>query len=59
MEDKKEKRGFNSEKEVREELERIINTNYNSCKAVKPCRYYFCEISKMWYLTSQKKITIY
>jgi hypothetical protein len=57
MEDKKEKRGFNSEKEVREELERIINTNYNSCKMIKPCRYY--QENGFWYLTSQKKITIY
>lgn len=51
------KRAFNSEKEVREELERIINTNYNTCKAVKPCRYY--EENGLRYLTSQKKIIIY
>lgn len=57
MEDKKEKRAFNSEKEVREELERIINTNYNTCKAVKPCRYY--QENGLWYLTSKKKIIIY
>lgn len=57
MEPKKEKVGFLTEEEAREELFRIINTNYNACKAVKPCRYYFKD--GLWYLTSQKKISIY
>ena len=57
METKKDKISFNSEEEAREELFRIINTNYNTCKAVKPCRIY--QENGLWYLTSQKKISIY
>ncbi len=53
------KRGFESKELADEELRRIIETNYNVCKAVKPCRKYFSEITKLWHLTSKSSITEY
>lgn len=53
------KRPFNSEQEAKEELERIINTNYNIFKCIKPCRYYQNKESGLWYLTSKPKVEIY
>ena len=57
MEIKKEKVSFKTEQEAREELLRIIATDYNICNTTKPCRIY--EENNLWYLTSQKKIVIY
>jgi hypothetical protein len=59
MEEKKEKRGFKTQEEANVELRRIVETNYNTCKTVKPCRTYFDRTTNQWYLTSQKKTTIY
>jgi hypothetical protein len=59
MEEKKEKRGFDTQEEANTELRRIVETNYNTCKTVKPCRAYFDRTTGQWYLTSQKKTTIY
>lgn len=61
MEVKKEKVGFLTENEAREELFRIINTNYNCVPArnKKPSRYYYSEEKELWYLTSQPKIYSY
>jgi hypothetical protein len=54
-----EKIGFNSYEEAREELERIINTNYNVCKMKKPSRVYFSDITKLWHLTSSPNVKVY
>jgi len=51
--------GFATYELAREELERIINTNYNVCKKKKPTRVYFSQITKLWHLTSSPTITIY
>lgn len=53
------KRGFETKEEAEEELRRIVNTNYNPCKKVKPCRCYYSDITKMWHLTSKTSIKIY
>ena len=57
--DDKDKRGFSTEQEARDELVRIINTNYNTIKKKKPSRVYFSEITKLWHLTSSPTIKIY
>lgn len=41
------------------ELRRIIDTNYNTCKAVKPNRVYLDPRDNLFYLTSKLKITTY
>ena len=55
----KNKIAFNSEIEVREELERILTTQNKPWlkSQTKPCRWYF--ESGKYYLTSQPLITIY
>ena len=52
----KEKRAFDTYEEAFEELTRIVNTNYNTCKKAhtKPSRVY--EFSGKYYLTSKPKI---
>ena len=52
---KKEKIAFNTYEEAFEELTRIVNTNYNTCKKAhtKPSRVY--EFKGKFYLTSQIK----
>lgn len=57
--DKKEKKGFPTQEEAMVELRRIVETNYNTCKTVKPCRAYFDRHTKQWYLTSKKSTTTY
>jgi hypothetical protein len=49
---------FATEIEAREELERIVNTNYNPCVArnKKPCRSYQNSKNLLWYLTSKPLI---
>ena len=54
-----EKRGFDSYEEARQELERIVNTNYNVCKTKKPNRIYLSEITKKYHLTSSLAVKIY
>ena len=56
-----EKIGFDSEELAREELFRIVNTNYNPCpkRNVKPTRCYYSEITKKWHLTSNPTIVEY
>ncbi len=54
-----EKIGFETYELAREELERIINTNYNVCKKRKPTRIYYSEITKMYHLTSKINVKIY
>lgn len=53
------KRPFPDEESARLELERIVSTNYNVCKKIKPCRIYQNKESGLWYLTSKPKIVIY
>jgi len=53
------KRGFESKELADEELRRIIETNYNVCKAVKPCRVYYSPVTNLWHLTSKSNITEY
>lgn len=55
--EKKEKIAFNTFEEASVELNRIIDTNYTSCKTVKPSRIYL-ENGK-YYLTSKPSIYIY
>ena len=49
----KEKIAFNTYKQAREELERIVNTNYNCCKKenIKPSRIYMQ--GNKYFLTSK------
>ena len=56
---KKEKIAFDTYEEAFQELQRIVNTNYNCCKKenVKPCRVY--EFSGKYYLTSKPIINVY
>lgn len=54
-----EKRGFETMEEAANELRRIIETNYNPCKKVKPCRAYYSEITGKYHLTSKPTIKIY
>lgn len=53
---RKEKIAFDTYEEAFQELQRIVNTNYNCCKkeSIKPCRVY--EFSGKYYLTSKPKI---
>lgn len=51
--------GFLTEQEAREGLVRIIETNYNVCKAKKPSRVYFSDITKLWHLTSSPNVKVY
>lgn len=51
--------GFSTEQEARDELVRIINTNYNVCKTKKPIRVYFSDITKMYHLTSKINVKVY
>jgi hypothetical protein len=53
------KRGFETEALAREELIRIIETNYNVCKTVKPSRVYLSPITGLYYLTSKPTIQEY
>lgn len=48
---------FNSRKKAMEELNRILNTNFNVCKCIKPSRIY--EYQGQWFLTSKPTITTY
>jgi hypothetical protein len=57
--DDKEKRGFSTYEEAKDELTRIINTNYNTIKKKKPSRVYFSDITKLWHLSSKPTIKIY
>ena len=54
--EKKEKIAFDTYEEAFQELQRIVNTNYNCLKKenIKPCRVY--EFSGKYYLTSKPKI---
>jgi hypothetical protein len=54
-----EKRGFLTEQEARDELIRIVNTNYNLYKNKKPSRTYYSEITKLWHLSSKSTIKVY
>lgn len=51
---------FDTEEEARQELVRIIETNYNPIPSrnKKPSRYYLCKCEK-WHLTSKSNITVY
>lgn len=51
--------GFSTEQEARDELIRIINTNYNVIKKKKPSRVYFSDITKLYHLTSKPNVTEY
>lgn len=55
------KRGFETEELAREELIRIIETNYNPCpkRNTKPTRCYYSEHTKLWHLTSKATLTEY
>ena len=55
----KTKKAFNTENEAREELVRILNTQWKPWlkSQMKPCRWYF--ESGKYFLTSQPLITIY
>lgn len=54
-----EKRGFATEQEARDELIRIVNTNYNVCKTKKPSRIYLSPITGLWYLSSSPTVKVY
>lgn len=54
-----EKRGFATEQEARDELIRIVNTNYNTITKKKPSRIYFSEITKQWHLSSSPTVKVY
>ncbi len=54
-----EKRGFNTYEEARQELERIINTNYNTITKKKPSRVYLSPITGLWYLSSKPTVKVY
>jgi hypothetical protein len=51
--------GYASYEAAKEELERIINTNYNVCKKKKPVRAYFSKITNLYHLTSKPIIFEY
>ena len=55
----REKIAFNTYEEAFEELQRIINTNFNVCKKknIKPSRAY--EENGKYYLTSKPIINVY
>ena len=53
------KRGYNSYEKAFEELNRILNINYNVIKKKKPSRVYFSDVTKLWHLTSSPTIKIY
>lgn len=54
-----EKISFATEKEARDELFRIVNTNYNSITKKKPSRAYYSEITKQWHLSSSPTVKVY
>lgn len=54
-----EKVGYSTEQEARDELFRIVNTNFNTCKIKKPSRLYYSEITKLWHLSSRPTVKIY
>jgi hypothetical protein len=54
-----EKVGFTTEQEARDELIRIVSTNYNTCKSRKPSRVYLSPITGLYHLTSSPNIKIY
>lgn len=56
---KKDKIGFPTREAAMDEIRRILETNFNTCKTVKPCRCYFDKKIGFWYLTSQVKIFSY
>jgi hypothetical protein len=51
--------GFSTKELAEEELRRIIETNYNVCKKVKPCRVYYSSITELYHLTSKATIVEY
>jgi hypothetical protein len=53
------KRGFRTKLEAEVELRRILETNYNVCKTVKPSRVYLSPITGLYYLTSKPTIQEY
>jgi hypothetical protein len=47
MEERKKKKRFQTQ-EANLELRRIVETNYNTCKTVKPCGAYFDGTTGQW-----------
>lgn len=54
-----EKIGYSSYEEARQELERIINTNYNTITKKKPSRAYLSPITGLWHLSSKPTVKVY
>lgn len=54
-----EKIGFTTEQEARDELIRIVDTNYNTCKTKKPSRIYLSPITGLWHLSSSPTVKVY
>jgi hypothetical protein len=50
---------FETAEEASQELRRIVSTNYNPCKNIKPTRFYKCPWCNNYHLTSQPTIIQY
>lgn len=51
--------GYETRELAEAEIRRIVETNYNTCKKVKPSRCYYSKITGLYHLTSKITITEY